>query len=318
MSVSWLLVTYLIWILASKFVSQTTNLSRLCGFLTRVSSSHFILWWASWSLSRYHHNCSTFCFIVSQLDATHTQAISRFLESASLSRRFLCWWFPVLRRITLLHLIPLNKSKRSTVHSKTSIQWNNFWFCRTVTHWRLLLALLPYGNKCWTNKNTSDSSANCFGVLKVGSKIWVLEKNPIDTAVLNYTHSCFFSSNFLIDGSPYKELNFVQLLSFDVSINNVSQPNFPLSFHIVWSSDPDIYQLLQQKFVLRTFCHHTSIMVSFGLHSRWVHPQDVVKKWCWFSKIDMFHKFVQHRNIILLSSKHFDIMQNIDKNDHSI
>ena len=38
---------------------QTTNLTRLCAFWTRVSSLDLVLWWSSWSLPRCLQKCTT-------------------------------------------------------------------------------------------------------------------------------------------------------------------------------------------------------------------------------------------------------------------
>ena len=49
-----------------------------------------------------------------------------------------------------------------------------------------------------------------------------------------------------------------------------------------------------------------SKVISFGLHSRWVHPKVfVITKWSWFVKINAFHPVLPRGSHILLSSSHF-------------
>ena len=48
--------------------------------------------------------------------------------------------------------------------------------CSTVGYWRLLLKHSTIGDECSTSKNAKDSLRSWFWILKVTSKIWVLEQ----------------------------------------------------------------------------------------------------------------------------------------------
>ena len=58
------------------------------------------------------------------------------------------------------------------------------------------------------------------------------------------------------------------------------------------------FQLLKQKYMIQTsLC--SSIIISFGLHSHWVHPQVyVIKKWSWFVEINVFFHYFFHMGAI--------------------
>ena len=75
-----------------------------------------------------------------------------------------------------------------TIQPQSSIQRNDFWFCRTLGYWRLFLAHPTDWNECSTFKDKEHSSRVCFfWVLKVTAKSesW---KKPIDNAVPCFPH----------------------------------------------------------------------------------------------------------------------------------
>ena len=65
---------------------------------------------------------------------------------------------------------------------------------------------------------------------------------------------------------------------------------------------PVIFQLSQQKYVIRTSLSSTNICLirfAFTLSTSQIY---VSKKWCWLLKINQFHQFLPHESHILLRS----------------
>ena len=70
---------------------------------------------------------------------------------------------------------------------------------------------------------------------------------------------------------------------------------------------PIIFQLLQQKYVIRTFfCilpHISFIRFALTVSTSQIY---VVNKWCWFLKINILHQVLPHKTHILLLSSHWE------------
>ena len=69
-----------------------------------------------------------------------------------------------------------------------------------------------------------------------------------------------------------------------------------------------IFQLFQQKFVIRTFfvfLNNIVVRFAFTLSASLIH---VVTERCWFSKINQLHQFLPHGTPILLSSSHSHVV----------
>ena len=109
---------------------RATNQAQLCGFWTRVSLLDFVLWWSSWS--RLHCSQKMYnwnspweeCVLVGTISTVDNWSTSRLLFSFG------------------------------AVLSQSSIQRNDYCFCRTVGYWRLLLAHPTDGDKCSASKDT--------------------------------------------------------------------------------------------------------------------------------------------------------------------
>ena len=164
--------------LLSKVLEDIVNVEMYSQFVRHcssdINSSHkfdiradCFHWWSSWSLPRYLRKCTTvlhnenFRLWLRDPDLTtvrnsghlfhlgvrDAQAVSScFLESSPVSRNFLGWRFLVVQRMYhFYHNVPQIKSKWS-IHSRSIIKRNNFWFCGTMRHWRLLLAHPTHAN----------------------------------------------------------------------------------------------------------------------------------------------------------------------------
>ena len=66
-----------------------------------------------------------------------------------------------------------------------------------------------------------------------------------------------------------------------------------------------IFQLLQQKFVIRAFCTFQSWFRSVYIHVERTPNIFGIEKWCWFLKVHVFHQFLPHGSHIRLYSSHF-------------
>ena len=86
-----------------------------------------------------------------------------------------------------------------------------------------------------------------------------------------------------------------------------------LSFHIRRTTLPSlreafptlvIFSVAPAEFRDSYILACSSIMTSFGLHSRRVHPKYSIKKWSWFVQIKCFHHFLPHGSHILHLSSH--------------
>ena len=149
-----------------KWLCQPTNLTQLCGFWTRVSSSDFCPLWSFWSLLHYPRKYAAELRIERNLrlwqrDPNLTiyqhldyfvfqNCVLGFVLRISLRTMSPCVWCVGVcssKNVTLLSPHPIIKC-RNSVHSETSIQRNNLRFGGTVRHWRLLLAHPTCGNSC--------------------------------------------------------------------------------------------------------------------------------------------------------------------------
>ena len=109
------------------------------------------------------------------------------------------------------------------------------------------------------------------------------------------------NSPFLLEVVPIqaKGWDFVQLLYlFILPSRNISQRIFEHVLPYRRTTQPSLrevsptlvlLQLLQQIFVIRTFLC-SSMMISFGLHSRWMHP-----KFSWSSRNRTSSKYLSHK-----------------------
>ena len=147
---------------------------------TRVSSQDFCPWWSFWSLPQCLQRCTTelqmrkFCACGNVIHSRQCIIFSvtvplRFgvgvgalgFTARSIPRHLTVDLFfstlvsqcllGVLRRVQYFyHHVPWIKSGK-TIHAQTSIQRNNFWFCRTLRHRSFFLAHPTCGNQCSTS-----------------------------------------------------------------------------------------------------------------------------------------------------------------------
>ena len=121
--------------------------------------------------------------------------------------------------------------------------------------------------------------------------------------------------------------NFIELLHFLVCQFTLSFNTFlSMSFHVVRLCNPSLREALPNpgyfsvapaEILDSNICLYSSIIVSFGLHSRWTHPKMyVTKKWCGFVKINVFHQFLPHGSHIPASFQPFFVSSTYtDKNN---
>ena len=207
--VGFLVSTYWIWILGSKFIllnSQSRATVWVLDTCLIVGLRPSIIILITGSLSPKMHKTGTHleksvCLWV------HTIHIIQLLNVLP-SFDILCLGFGMESRTTFLDAItvgvgqccwlnvvlqsPCPKDLQEQVthpYVHPVIQRNNLRLCRTVLRQKIRSLHVPTGwNKCSTSKNTQDTSWGWLRVLKVSSKVWVLEQTPIYNAVPCFPH----------------------------------------------------------------------------------------------------------------------------------
>ena len=80
------------------------------------------------------------------------------------------FWFSVSHTQYFNNQIPQVERKK-TIHTQTSIQRYDLWFCGAVRHWRLLLAHPTDRYQCSTSKNAQNSAWCWFWVFKIPCQV---------------------------------------------------------------------------------------------------------------------------------------------------
>ena len=282
--------TVLIWFF------RTTNQAQLFGFWTPRSSLDFVLWW--WLLC-----CLPRCTTETRLEknvffwgyAAHiwqlinipgwscsvgvlvlVLLLEQFWCPAPVSWSSLKWSFSVVRWMQHLNYhIPEVESKKF-IHSQSSIVGSHL--CDECNEVILSKRL----SQAWVLFVTA--RASLFTEHRIsGLQIRAKYKHGQDNlwAYVGQFSNWFKLFLFWIDDHPLG--NFVELLHFFVCRLTVSFSAFlSMSFPFrrthatvfAWGCVTlETFQLLQQKFVIRTLWLYSSIMISFGLDSCWVHPK---------------------------------------------
>ena len=302
---------------------RTTNQAQLCGLWTRVSLLDFVLWWSSWS--RLHCSQKMYnwnspweeCVLVGTISTVDNWSTSRLLFSFG------------------------------AVHSQSSIQRNDYCFCRTVGYWRLLLAHPTDGDKMLGFKryirllpklmlspqgrqqnlslgiNLIDNAELCFPhhsvvcnhscyeckkptepsvCRKPESILWLLLQvcwKTIKCLVYQFVPSTSISRQFVgirwtmfpliqvllvwIDDHPSTDLKLCEAAPlFCVPTRSIAQRIFehvlpcrrttPPSLREAFSH-PGNFSVAPPEMRDSNIFVCCSIMISIGLHSRWVHPK---------------------------------------------
>ena len=125
------------------------------------------------------------------------------------------------------------------------------------------------------------------------------------------------------DDHPCKALKLCTIVpSFCLHIHNISQRTFSRDLPCRWTTRQflrEIFSHLGNVFSCscrNSWFEHFSVFVHnsfvrFCIHVECNCQMHVVKEWCWFVKINIFHQFLSPGSHILLLSSHVDVIKSI-------
>ena len=170
-----------------------------------VSEWDFYLWWSSWSQLRCLQRCTTLLHYEKNSRLRKQNQLSTIQNAPETAACFtvcslesqvsLCFaWilFFVWVRVQQLHnQIPDIKSVNS-VHARTCIERNIFWFRRAVWHTCLFLAHPTYGNECVASKYAQCPTWSRHWIFKISCKVRVLKQSQTTWLCCIYHMSILF------------------------------------------------------------------------------------------------------------------------------